>query len=447
MKTNNPFFDNMIDAQTKTVNNWLDTTKKFQDAVSGGKIQAEAQSIYKDWMEKQMNIFGGSQTTANGENNSWESFSKPEEFFKNWYTRQSEQIKQMTEFNQNLYQGFMNYGRSNSDYMGNWNQMSNSWTNIYTNWMNTMNSTYEAMMKNMPNQDAQEAFKKFFEGNKTYANLQDFWSGVYKNWQNNEFSMDHFKEFMSADAYKKVVDQMFSGYFQPTNMKEVFEASMNNLNNLFSGNSNIQKEYIASFQNMANQFPQFMSGDFSKLNSLFHDMKNVFEKSFAPVMKMLAPGKEKQNLETTIKLMDNVALYSVKQAQFQQLFYVTSHKATENVVKQLADKMKQNVSVTEAQSFNDFYNEWLKVNESEFTKLYASDEFSKLKSELISINADVKSAFENQFQQYFSVYPVVFRSEMEELHKTIYDLKKQIKSLESKLNSESLKEDKAAKKK
>ena len=446
MKTNNPVIDNMLDAQAKAVNNWLDTTKKFQDAFTGGKIQNEAPGIYREWMEKQMDIFGGSRAQDSNGFNASDYFTKPEEFFRNWYARQSDQIKQMTEFNQNVLNGFVNYGKTSGEYVNNFNQLNNNWSSVYTNWMNAVNSTFETMLKNMPNNDTREAFKKFFDGNKVYGQLQEFWSVIYKSLQSQEFNAEHLKNMLSGESYKKVAEQMFSHFFQSGNMKDFFDTSMHTVNNFFSGNSNLSKEYFTAFQNMANEYPQLISGDFNKLASLFRDMKNVFEKSFAPVMNMLAPGKEKQNIEITIQLMDCVAQYTVKQAQFQQLFYSASQHATENVVKQMADKLKK-ANVAEGQSFNDFYSEWLKVNEAEFTKLYNSDQFSELKSDLISISADVKRTFEQQFQHYFSVYPVVFRSEIEELHKTIYDLKKQVKALEAKLKAETINDEKSSRKK
>ena len=46
---------------------------------------------------------------------------------------------------------------------------------------------------------------------------------------------------------------------------------------------------------------------------------------------------------------------------------------------------------------------------------------------------DVKKEFEKQFEQVFENYPVVFRSEIEELYKTIHDLKKTVKDLQTKL--------------
>jgi hypothetical protein len=46
---------------------------------------------------------------------------------------------------------------------------------------------------------------------------------------------------------------------------------------------------------------------------------------------------------------------------------------------------------------------------------------------------DVKKHFEKQFESVFNIYPVVFRSEVDELVKTIHDLKKQVKTLEVRL--------------
>jgi polyhydroxyalkanoate synthesis regulator phasin len=116
----------------------------------------------------------------------------------------------------------------------------------------------------------------------------------------------------------------------------------------------------------------------------------------------------------------------------------------EGISKQSFEKLQKGTN--EAQGFNEFYNEWVKANETAYAELYNSEEFSKLKSELLTISADVKKNFEKQFEGMFNVYPVVFRSEIEELYKTIYDLKKQVKSLESKLTSAAVETEEVSKK-
>ncbi len=435
MKTQNPILDNMIEAQTQTVSNWMDTTKKFQDALTGGRIQSEGQSIYTEWIEKQMNIFGGVQSNYNNVANR-EAFSKPEEFFKKWYEQQTGYVKQFTDFNQSIYSSFVNYGRPANDYINNFTSMNNAWTNIYNTWMHALNTSFSTLMKNIPDANNQDVFKKFFEGSKVYSQLQDSWSSVFKSWQNHDFSADTLKQIYSADNYKKITEQMFSQYFTTGNVNEVFEAGIKNIQNFFMNQNNLSKEYIHAFQNISKEFPQLVSGDFAKLSDMYSKVSNVFGKSFSPVLNLVTPGKEKENVEATIALMDRVAEYTVKQAQFQYHFYVTGQKAIEKVAKESAEKLQ--AGATEAKSFNEFYNEWVKVNEEAFTQLYSSEEFSKLKSELLAISTDVKHSFEKQFESQFNVYPVVFRSEVEELHKTIYDLKKQVKALETKLSAGSV---------
>ena len=49
--------------------------------------------------------------------------------------------------------------------------------------------------------------------------------------------------------------------------------------------------------------------------------------------------------------------------------------------------------------------------------------------QLVFSNVIPKAQFENVFEQ----YPVVFKSEMEEIYKTMHDLKKTVKDLQTKL--------------
>jgi hypothetical protein len=265
-----------------------------------------------------------------------------------------------------------------------------------------------------------------------YLQLQELYSPAFKSWQNMDCSADNFKKLFDAESYKKVTEQMFGQFFNQASIDEVFNQSLKSLQNFFGSQTGLSKEFAEAFQNIAKEYPQLISGDFAKLSELYTNINNVFGKSFSPVMNLVTPGKDKENIEATIALMDRVAEFSVKQAQFQYHFYVTGQKAVEAVSKTSFEKLQK--GATEAQGFNDFYSEWVKLNENAFTDLYSSEEFSKLKSELLSISADVKRTFEKQFESQFQVYPVVFRSEVEELHKTIYDLKKQVKALEAKLS-------------
>ncbi|HWY33683.1 MAG TPA: poly(R)-hydroxyalkanoic acid synthase subunit PhaE, partial [Nitrosopumilaceae archaeon] len=429
MKTQNPIIDNLIESQTQTINNWMDSTKKFQSAFTGGSIATEGQNIYKEWMDKQMDLFNGMKTKFSG---SEEAGSKPEEFFKNWYNQQMESAKKMTDFNQSIYNSFSNFGKSGHDYTHNFTNMNSAWTNIYNSWMSTLNSSYDTFMKNIPGSVNKDTFKQMFETNQMYFKLQEFWQPAYKAFQNGDFSTETIKNYFNAESYKKVTEQLFGNYFNQAKMKEVFDASIKKIHEFFGSNNNLAKEYYEQMKNISKQFPQFVGGDFAKLSGLYNNVNDVFGKTFEPLLKLVTPGKEKENIEANIILLDKISEFSVRQAEMQYQFYVTSQKAAETAAKHSFDKLSKG-TLDEKADFNEFYNEWVKTNETLFTDMFSSDEFSKIKGEVMNIGMDVKKHFEKQFENVFGVYPIVFRSEVDELTKTIYELKKQIKTLETRI--------------
>jgi len=442
MKTNNPILDNMIDVQSKTINNWVETTQKFQKAFTGGSIAHEGQNIYKEWLDKQTGLLNGLtsgttvnplNTTTTTTNDTTFGFTKPEEFFKNWYAQQMDAIKKMTDFNQSIYNSFSNYGKTSNDYVNNFTNMNSAWTTIYNNWMNTLNSSYETLMKTIPNTLNQDTFKNMFETNRMYLNLQEFYQPLYKAFQTGTYTPETFATYFNAETYKNLTEQMFGTYFNTVNLKDVFDSSIKNIHTFFTNNNNLTKEYYTQLQSISNEYPNLISGDFAKLTSLYNNVNNVFGKTFEPLMKLVTPGKEKETIETNIQLLDKIAEYSVRQTELQYHFYTTTQKAFETAAKTAYEKYTSTPNATETLTFNDFYNEWMKTNETLFTDLFSSDEFSKLKGEVMNIGMDVKKHFEKQFETVFNIYPVVFRSEVDELTKTIHDLRKQVKNLEVRL--------------
>ncbi|HWY38782.1 MAG TPA: hypothetical protein VNY73_09505, partial [Bacteroidia bacterium] len=262
MKTN-PIFDNLIETQTQAINNWVDSTKKFQTAFTSGSIANEGQSIYKEWLDKQTSLFSGVQASFKGAEG-----SKPEEFFKNWYNQQLEGVKKMTDFNQSLYSSFANFGKNPTDYAANFNVVNQAWTNIYNNWMGALNSTYDTFAKNIPGGVNKDAFKNFFEGSQVYLKLQEFWQPAFEAFKGGSFNAETLKKYYTPETYKQVSEQLFGNMFQTANMKEVFDASIKNIQDFFSNNNSLSKEYTNAFKNIANEYPQLISGDFAKLSDL-----------------------------------------------------------------------------------------------------------------------------------------------------------------------------------
>lgn len=436
MKTNNPIIDNMIDAQSNAMNTWMDSAKKFQSAFASGNPM-DSQSVYKEMMDKQAAMFsgmGGNGSNPFTANPFMNDNSKPEEFFKNWYNQQMGGMKQMTDFNQSIYNSMVNYGKTANDYNNSFSTMNNAWTNIYNSWMGTMNTSYDTFSSNINNPFNKDMFKNMFEGGQMYMKVQEMFQPMMSALKNSDFSMDTWKNIYAADNCKKMTEQVFGSFFNTASLKDVFENSTKQLQDFFVKNNGLGKEYYAQMQNMSTQFPEMFSGNSEQMKDLYSKMNNVFGKTFEPLLKLANPGKEKENVESTIALLDKVTEYSIKQSELQSQLYKTMQASMETLAKETQEKYKNakdgNFTVPTS---TELYNEWVKTNEKMYSELFATDEFSKVKAEALNLSMDVKKHFEKQFENVFEQYPVVFKSEMDEIYKTMHDLKKTIKDLQTKL--------------
>ena len=83
-----------------------------------------------------------------------------------------------------------------------------------------------------------------------------------------------------------------------------------------------------------------------------------------------------------------------------------------------------------------------------FGELFSSEEYSKFQADFTTVTMTVKKSVEKQMEKMMANVPVVTRSEMDDLYKTVYEMNKHIKSLEKKIaayESETTTEVKAAK--
>jgi len=434
MKTNNPIIDNMMDVQANAMNTLIDSAKKFQSAFTNGNVIEDSQSIYKDMMEKQAAMFSEMNANPFGINLFTNNNSKPEEFLKNWYNQQMTSMKQMTDFNQSIYNSMVNYGKNANDYNNSFATMNNAWTNIYNSWMNTINTSYDAFSQNIKNPFNADMFKNMFEGGQIYMKVQEIFQPMMSAIKNSDFSVDTWKNIYSQENYKKMTEQVFGSFFNNASLKEVFDNASKQMQNFFVTQNGLGKEYYEQMKNMSTQFPELFSGDAEHMKDLYSKMNNVFAKTFEPLLKLANPGKEKENVEATIALLDKVTEYSIKQSELQAQLYKTMQASMESLVKETQDKYKDlqagNFTMPTA---TELYNEWVKTNEKMYSELFATDEFSKVKAEALNLSMEVKKHFQHQFENVFEQYPVVFKSEMEEIYKTMYDLKKTVKDVQTKL--------------
>jgi hypothetical protein len=107
-------------------------------------------------------------------------------------------------------------------------------------------------------------------------------------------------------------------------------------------------------------------------------------------------------------------------------------------MEQMVEKMSAKIQNGEnIDSLLKVYQDWMTTGDAVYTDFFKSDEYSKLMTEVSSLQLKLKLDIEKQIETtILKDMPVATRSEMDEVYKNIYDLKKMYRRLEKMMTAE-----------
>ena len=446
MKTNNAFVDALIESQSQALNNWLEATQKMQNAIANGNAMTEGPAIYKEWLEKQMALAGG--TVAKMTEPTTTPQQQVENFFKSWFQSQMDYFKKMTDFNQSVWSSVSNFGRPANDYISTFSTMNNQWTNIYNEWVKAVNTTFETYQSAFKGAFNKNIFQEMMQSNVLYNSFKELYAPIFEAFQKGEYKPELFKQFYDVETYKKLTDRIFGGLFNTTpDLKTFFDTAMTQIHNYFSSQNALREQYMNYYKKLFENYPQLFTGDFAQIKELYQKYGNIYYETFKPLLNLINNPKDKERLEEILILMDKIAQYAIKQSELSADVNLKIYQSLEKVAEKYSKKMMNaDASALTQVDYKSIYNEWLKEADELLTELFGTESFSKLKGEVLNLSMDIKTYFEKQMEKYLEFFPVAKTSELEEVYKTIHDLKKQVKSLEQKLELLIEEEKKATKK-
>ncbi len=433
MKTNNAFVDALIESQSQALNNWLEATQKMQNAITTGNVATEGPSIYKEWLEKQIALAGGTISKLN--ETSTTPQNQVQDFFKNWFQSQMDYVKKITDFNQSLYSSFANFGRPANDYISTFSSLNNQWTNLYNEWVKATTTTFETYQSAFKGAFNKNLFQEMLQSNQLFNAFKDLYTPIFEAFKKGEYKPEVFKQFYDVETYRKLTNTIFGGLFNTTpDLKTFFDNAMSQIHNYFTANNSLREQYTHYYKKLFETYPQLFTGDYNQIKELYSKYGNIYFENFKPLLNLINNPKDKEILSETLSLMDKIAQYSIKQAEMSADINLKIYQALEKLAAKYSKKMVEaDPAALAKMDYKAIYNEWLKESDELLTELFATESFSKLKAEVLNLSMDIKSYFEKQMEKYLELYPVAKTSELEEVYKHIHDLKKQIKSLEQKL--------------
>jgi hypothetical protein len=468
MANENNFMDTMMEAQKTLLNSTVENTKKFANGnMLVNETIEKGSEWYNNWLENQKNIF--SKTTEKVSDTAQtvkENAGSMNEFFKNWYNTQMNWGKNLWETSQSAlkdatskatstnpmeqmtsaYNNWMNQSNnmfSNMNTANNWmnnmQQFSNmnpfnmdAWKNtsgdansIFNQWYQMLNNGFSEWQQHLQNGTTQDAFRNMLNSSESFTRFYEMWAPMWKNIQDKSFNADMYKKFMNPAAYQEFMDKFFG--FMPEGARQYMQqmtSMMQNGAKQFGGSS---MNGYNQMRNMMSSMPGMNSNEmFTNMLSNYQNMQSMMQNAVSPIAKMVTPNQYTRSMADWQDIADRTMVYNIKNAQLQYMMYAQGSKVMDALAENIMHKMEQG---EEVKSMLSLYQEWMSISDKNFVSLFESDEYSQLMAEVSAIQLKLKKDMEGQMEKTLKNIPVATRSEMDEMYKTIYELKKEIRQL------------------
>jgi len=252
-----------------------------------------------------------------------------------------------------------------------------AWTGMGQSWANSMRDAFEEMMRATSQGVGREALANIFSSAETYMKLFEFWLPLYKSLQEKTFDPASYQRLFDSAQYKAILDKVFD-FISPGTVNEFYE-----------------------------------------------NILDAYQRGLSPMFKIPAMGKYREHVELALNLLRKYPAFMAQYGQYQGRLYATGQQAMEKVMAQFIRRMKENSAPP---SYDEFFKIWAEVNEQAFHELFTAEELVALQNELQNTGLAIKKDFQKLMA--LASYPIVLRSEMDELYKTIHDLKNRVHDLE-----------------
>jgi hypothetical protein len=469
-QNNKNLVDTMVETQKNAVDTVVENAKKFANGNTlVNETVQKGSEWYKNWLDNQKNIFTkasekGSNLNENIQNNT----TQMNEYYQNWFNTQMNQAKQMWDMNTSFFQNAMNSGKNatTNNPMEMWNNMNSNWNNWLTNMNNTQNwfnglqqwnnmfnmdswknntqnwtgifnqyndiltNSFAKFQENLQNNTTQDVYKNMMNATEGFTKFTELWTPMWKSIQEKTFNMDVYKQWMNPVAYKEMMDKYF-GFMPETArqyMHQATEMFQNNFKQATQGNWN---NYQQARNMFSNAMPVNTTEIFGNIMNGYNAFYNNMNEAVAPFTKMMTPNAQTKTLVEWQDLANRIAVYNIKNAELQYMMYTQGTKVMDNLAQNIASKIEKGQEVN---SMMALYQEWMNISDKTYVELFESDEYSELMAEVSAMQLKLRKDVEVQMEKFMTGIPVATRSEMDEMYKTIYDLKKQVRQLEKMLD-------------
>lgn len=282
------------------------------------------------------------------------------------------------------------------------------------------NTAFLEKMKSTP----RDVYEKMKESTDSYYELYKMWETAAQN--NVKPGQEKMTEIYNEwkENYGKKMRENYLAYL-PESIRGISDKAMNLSQSYVQTTGEFWEPWKESAAEMNDAFMRGFTMDSSSYMDYLEAWKKSYDATYSKILKMPAIGIQKESIKRQMDSADKYYNMAVIMNSFYGRIYQIANDTTEQVFKDYFDLLEEG---KEPKTYDEFYRYWSKAINKAYDKLFFSDDFSKLAGETVNAMSDFKLNYDRMLEDYVSYWPVPKKSDMDSLYKTVYDLKKEVRS-------------------
>ncbi len=350
---------------------------------------------------------------------------KSVDYFDTWMKSQEEFVEGWVESTRKLPQAFlgMEMFKNGSAFLG------NGFQDLYTSWFKELMGAPVRMQK-MDADVLEDLLAKMTGDTNVYMKFYETWLPVFQAMQERIADLDAYQELLDPAKYKEVLDQLFG--FTPEAATEFTYQTSKITESCGASAMEFGRPWAMAFQKNFRLLPELVEGRPETFLHIFHNLFSAFDNTIGKAYHIPPMGKDREKMDLLLRGLDDFTAVLAKGAAYQYKVYTTGMAAGEKVLESLVQKVKNG---QEIKSFKELFDLWIDINEREFIEVFRTEAFSKLQGEFLDAFLKMRQNLDKLWELHLSEFPIALRSEMDDVYKTVYDLKKKVRNLEKQLHT------------
>lgn len=171
--------------------------------------------------------------------------------------------------------------------------------------------------------------------------------------------------------------------------------------------------------------------DFEKFDrEIFNAWAGIYQDEIRKIYELPQVGLWREYQERAVRAMDKYNMFNASLIEFAYFLYLPLERSLKNFQKELLDKMDKGQT---PEDLNSMYNDWLKKLENDYATMFHSREYTNAMGRALEGLCDYRLAKNSIVEDMLKTSPVPVQSDLDDLYKEIYFMKKRIRTLEKEI--------------